>query len=287
MAGLGLLELVTQSGNSDSLALLLWDGSNAMVSPRIEDRGRTYEPIQIDPSVLRAIVWPRGRRDYGSTQDLYSEVVAVLSQYTSFPEDSVRLLAYFAFSTWFPDRLPVCPSLALFGPAYGAAMQVLRLLRCFCRRPLFLASPTASELLHLPLDLSPTLLMVRPRLNSGMESFLRASSYRGPHVARGSTVLAAHCSKVIFCGTDAILLTARTGLIDVALPCNAQMKILDDESAGEIARELQDKMLAYRLDSQGKAQVSFPQLSELSHHSQELGLTACGASLDSGTEKIV
>ena len=118
-----MIELVADPSDPSRLKLLLWDGAKATIAPRIKYGRRTYEPVALDPTVVCGVRWPTRCSDYGSTRELFDRILSLVTKNIGIAEQSARLLAYFIFSTWFPDRLTVAPGLAIVGSAVGEAIS--------------------------------------------------------------------------------------------------------------------------------------------------------------------
>lgn len=183
------IELVRGSAGSSKPNLLLWNGSVATVGPTAEYRGRHYEAAEIPASIYRGLLLPSGREDGGSVRELLDEITAIFRQLVLADRES-RLLAAFGLITWFADRSPIAPGVEISGLDQAAGVEVLRLLRCFCRHPLLLAEVTPGNFRSLPLHLSLTLLLNQQELKPAIKRLLRTSSYRGIHLRgnRGSVV---------------------------------------------------------------------------------------------------
>ena len=174
-----MLDLVADPLDPCRLKLLLWDGRNAKIAPSIKYDHRTYEPVALDPTVVCGVRWPTRRDDYGSARELFDRILSLVTENIGIAEQPARLLVYFIFSTWFPDRLTVVPGIAIVGSAVGEAIQLLRFLHCLCRRSILLVGISHADLMSLPLSVYPTLLLDRPRLTRSLRSFLSTSNRRG------------------------------------------------------------------------------------------------------------
>jgi hypothetical protein len=273
-----MIDLVADPLDAARLKLLLWDGTNAKVAPQIKYRRRTYEPVKLDPTVVCAVRWATGRNDYGSTRELFDRILSLVMKNIGIAEQPARLLVYFIFSTWFPDRLTLAPGLAIVGSDVGQAIQLLRFLYCVCRRPILLGGMSQSSLMSLPLSMSPTLLLDRPRLTHSFRSFLSTSNRRGLLAVRMGKTLDVCCPKVIYSGREEVREAVASAMLQIALqPTGVPPQAWEHERLNEIAVELQGKMLAYRLANFAKVKVSqlkganfTEQLSELA-----MNLAAC------------
>lgn len=174
------IELVRGATGVSKPNLLLWNGSVSAIGPTVEYRGRIYEAPEMPASLYRAVLLPSGREDGGPVRELLDEITSIFRQVALADRES-RLLAAFGLVTWFADRSPIAPGAEISGPDQAAGIEVLRLLRCFCRHPLLLAEVTPGNFRSLPLNMSLTLLLNQLELKRAMKRLLRTSSYRGIH----------------------------------------------------------------------------------------------------------
>jgi hypothetical protein len=273
-----MIELVADPLDPSKLKLLLWDGAKVKVAPRIKYGCRTYEPVALDPTVVCGVRWPTRRDDFGSARELFDRILSLVTENIGITEEPARLLVYFIFSSWFPDRLAVAPGLAIVGSAVGEAIQFLRFLHCVCRRPILLAGMSQADLISLPLSVYPTLLLDRPRLTRSLRSFLSTSNRRGLVAVRRGKVLDVCCPKVIYFGMEEVPAALGSAMLRITLPLTAVCgQTLDDERLNHIAAELQGKMLAYRLANFAKIRVSQLEGTNFTNQTRELAanLAAC------------
>jgi hypothetical protein len=275
------IELVADPSDSYSLNLLLWDGSSATVAPRIEYGRSLYEPIALEPSLVHAVQWPKCPLQYGSTRNLFDRVRSVIARHVEIQDTSARLLTYFAFSTWFPDRLSLAPSLAIVGPADSEGIQLLRVLRCLCRRSILLAEASQASLLSLPLQLSPSLLMNRPMLTRPLRNFLSSSNRRGLGTVKRGKVLEVCCPKAVNFGMDEIPQDLASVMIHVPLSsATGQKSVLEDGRLNDITAELQGKMLAYRLANYFRVRISDLHRMNFTHQTGEIAMNLAACIVD-------
>ena len=252
-----LIELVSGSSAPNKPDLLLWNEAKAIIAPRVEHDGRIYEAAELPASVYSATWLPSGCCNYGSARELCTAIASLFTGHLGLPEEEASLLAYFSISTWFVDCLPTAPGLAMYGPVQGQGTDVLRLLRCFCRRPLMLADVTPSGLRSLPMNLHPTLLINQPGLSPRMWTLLRTSSQHGLHVpaAKGG-ILDLHGASAVFLGADDAGKIAGGEVLHLPLAPALFHFTLDDARLEQIASDLQPKLLTYRLMNWRKVQKS-------------------------------
>jgi hypothetical protein len=273
-----MIDLVADPLDPCRLKVLLWDGTNAKIAPWIKYGRRAYKPVVLDPTVVCGVRWPTRRNDYGSTRELFDRILSLVTENIGIAEEPARLLVYFIFSTWFPDRLTVVPSIAIVGSAVGQAIHLLRFLHCVCRRSILLVGMSHADLISLPLSVCPTLLLDRPRLTRSLRSFLSTSNRRGLLAVRRGKVLGVCCPKVVYFGMEEVPEAVASAMLQVALPPTAvHGRVLDDEQLNKIGAELQNKMLAYRLANFAKIRLSQLKEANFTDQTRELGmnLAAC------------
>jgi len=247
------IELVGDPSNHGRLNLLLFDGSNLSVAPQITYRCSTYSPIALDPTVIRTVPWPHSPIKYGSTRKLFDRVLGLIAQSVEISDPYARLLTYFVFSSWFPDRLSLSPALAILGPADGEGVQLLKLLRGLCRRSMLLAEASQTNLLSLPLQVSPTLLLNRPMMTRRLQNFLSNSNRCGLGTVKAGKVLEICCPTAIYLGMDEVPPRVASSMIQVALSSSTpRRRILTERAVRDISVEIQGKMLQYRLANYSK-----------------------------------
>jgi hypothetical protein len=185
----GLLEIVRDPSGAQRPALLHWDGHHATVAPEIVIGGRHYAPPEIDPCLWRHLRLPSGFVAYGSTTQLFERICRLIAQYSGLTDGYVKLLTYFAFSSFFVDCLHTAPCVVLQGCADAEAVALLRLLGWVSRHPVLLTDAGLS----LPEWLRPTRLISQP--HRSMEKLLAAlqlsgfvtSRHGSPHEISGAT----------------------------------------------------------------------------------------------------
>jgi hypothetical protein len=276
------IDLVADPSDSYRLNLVLWDGSSATVAPRIEYGRATYEPIALEPSLVNAVQWPKCPIEFGSTRNLFGRVLGLITQHLEIREAFARLLTYFVFSTWFPDRLSLAPGLAIVGSAHSAGVQALKLLRCLCRRSILLAEASHASLLSLPLHLSPTLLLNRPVLTRGLRSFLSSSNRRGLGAVKSGKVLEVCCPKAVYFGMDEIPQDLASVMIQVPVLSATAQASVEDGALDEITAEIQGKMLAYRLANHSRVRISDLQGMNFTDQAREVAMNLSSCMDDAG-----
>jgi hypothetical protein len=168
------LELIRRDSGAGETTLLRWDGSSATIGEQFEVNGKIYRAPELN-STLRALRLPGRVAPYGSTRDLFDDILKLLIEYTDIAEEHVRKILFFILGCWLVDRLLVAPFLSVIDPLSVAKGQLLRLLSSLCRRPLMLAEATPAALSSLA-SLRPTFLFDEPNLSRRAERFLYATN---------------------------------------------------------------------------------------------------------------
>ena len=253
-----IIEPVSSSCGSGKPDLLLWNGTRAMVGPRVEHGGCMYEAAELPPSLYRATRLPCRCDDYGSARSLFAGITDLSKHHLGLPERESKLFAGFSISTWLWDRLPTALNLMISALDPELGIDVLRLLSCFCRYPLILAELTPAGFRSLPRQLPLTLLLNQSALKPNLQRLLRASSYHGLHLpGNRGTVVDLYGPKAIFCENDAAVDALSDGAIHIsAAPSSSQSSGLDERVQNEIANDFQPRLLMYRLKSFGEVPAS-------------------------------
>jgi len=267
------------SGATNQPNLLLYSEGTTISGTRVKYAGCVYEAPNFHPALLRATRLPKTAMDYGSPRELVNSIADHFRKIQNFAEREAKLLAAFCVTTWVSDRLSFAPSLMICGPDEG--VQVLRLLSCFCRRPLLLADLNAAGFRKIPRDLRFSLLLAQPNMTKSMCRLLGASGYKGLHVlANAGAVADLFCSKAVFCGMD--FENVVDDAIQIFVEPDQFSDAINERDQHVIADEFQRKLLAYRLQNVAKIQspkVGPPKLSApLRQVAMNLAASFCGDS---------
>ena len=175
------IELILDA-ETGRLNLLLSDGENYTVAPRVEYMGKVYVPPDLDPSIVQALTLPTKCTPYGSTPELFKAVQDPFLNH-GFDTEIALATTYFIFATCFLECLPAAPRLAITG-ARPEANLLLQLLGCMVRHPLPLAEVSPAGLCSLPMDLRPTLLIAQEHLSPSALRLLSTAHSPNAYVPR-------------------------------------------------------------------------------------------------------
>jgi hypothetical protein len=247
---------------SDQLELVYFDGPETEIGTTIDVLGRDYEVAQINRAFVCASVWPsRLESSYGSTADFFAAIREVFAK-CGFSEDVSVASAYFVFSTWFPELLPIAPCLLIRGPQ-SSAKCLLDILACLVRRPLHFGELDRSVLCCLPFALRPTLLFSRQSARGQTRGILSISSRPGCLLPRGTSVVNASYPMAIYGGAEFACDDLGGSVIPVHLmPILRRLPFLSARSRQELADQFQPKFAAYRAANHvavGRSQFTAPE----------------------------
>jgi len=245
-----VLELVWSDLLHTNLNLLVYKSGNPIITPFFEHSGKIYAPPIVDQTILRAIQFPSGVKSFGSVRELFDDAAHSLARKHDLPEEFIRLTTYFNFATWVPERLPSAPLLSIVAPAPAPSELLMQDLANFCRRPLLLSDPSAADLLALPFDLRPTLLLHVSHARPDLQTQLCASLRRRFFFAKRSRAVDLFGPKVV-CSRLPLKEVSRNGAaIEIALnPTRRQTPFVDPDSSDKLAADFQSRFLSYRLQA--------------------------------------
>jgi hypothetical protein len=239
-----VIELVEDLSQPSGLALLKWDRSRIITSPRIVHGGKTYVPLPLGPSVRRALRLPSGCALGGPT----TQLLAVFETLTDLAEQARRSLAAFVFASWIPDLVPVPVTLFVWAPDPVAGARVLTLLSSLCRLALALSGADAHDLTALPDYLPATLLLFLPSTSRRTRESLAALGWRGFRTCRRGRLVETVAAKAIASNTPLLDDTALRPAFVVHVPATRRsMPPVNEETLEALAKELLPLLLRYRL----------------------------------------
>ncbi len=219
--------------------LLAYDGHQEM-GPILSCEGRTYAGVTLDEDLQQALRLPTRAEDFGTIDTLLSSIADLLASYGVDPTISWQIAA-FALGTWVAECLPGIPLLNLWGPP-GTDSLLLELLRCLCRRPVGMLTPSLRELAKLPADLCPTLFLTTPK-PAALAELVAAASQSGVGVFHGGGFRRVNCAIVVY-SAEPISCTA----LDIPLITSAAYyRRITRAEAEAISDQFQPRLLGYRL----------------------------------------
>ena len=251
------IEILADPTHDYGLRLLYWNGHSARVGSRFEHGGHIYRAATLSRSFLLATRLPVRQGKRIRVGSLVARIANEIRKRLRLPADDADRIAFYCVSTWFPDVVSTLPLLLIVGmdPCYG--FQTLRLIACFCRRPLILAG-VPHNAFGFVADASPTLLIFDPRMSATVGAALQASNLQGL-LSLDRTGVHNYCfSKAVFWQPSAVDPSIlKSGVLQISLgavPAGALE--LADRELRTVADEFQPLLLTYRLENCTKVRES-------------------------------
>jgi hypothetical protein len=243
-----LLESVVDPDHPGHLLLHTWNGHRTTTARKIEHGGVAYIPKNLGSGLVQSVCFALPSLPFGTPAKLISSMRDFLSTYARLQPEVADLLVAFGLATWFCDVMTVAPVLYLLGPD-SAVSQALRLLGCFCRRPILLGDIDFAGLATLPRRLGATLLINQRYLGRRVQRTLLASNRRHFGLVHGSERLDLFGGKAFSCEDFP---GVESGLRVSLSPTPGPLPTLSDAQEQLIARNLQARLLRYRIANYDK-----------------------------------
>ncbi len=277
----GMIELVRDAAEPERAALLLWDGAKETIGPLVEHKGRFYEPLPINRSLLRQLTLPTYSRPHGSARALLWEGCKLVKDFVGLPEKLVGLVGRFALVSSIVGAVQVAPALAITGPDVSRGNRLLQLLRCLCRHSLPMTGVTPAELCSLPSGVGFTLLVSQSTISGKLHRLLDDASRRDQKILFRGGLLDLYGAQVLHSES---VLAGESGpfrSIEIPMiPTSEQLPTFDESVQHRIAADFQPKSLGYRFANYGKASSVRFDASSLTHSIRELAHSLAAATPD-------
>jgi hypothetical protein len=153
------IELIEDPEDSSRTAFAVFNGKETRYTRECECKGHLLVPVPRDGNIVRHVRFPRGAKPFESVESILGQLDSIFSQCIDLRENYRSLLTAFVLSTWFVDRLPIAPYVALVGLPRSGKSTVLKLLSLLCRRSLLTADISSAAFYRACDRLTPTLLI--------------------------------------------------------------------------------------------------------------------------------
>ena len=271
------IEIVSNPSDKNNVRLLHWNGHTAKIGTKFRRGANTYRPAAI--SFLKATRLPNGLGKRLQIGELFSKISTEFRRRLGLPDDNSDRITFFCISSWFADILPILPSLWISGPDPVLGIEVMRLIGCFCRRPLLLGTVTRGAL-DLVAEARPTLLIFDRGLNGEVEAALQAFNYRGLLSLDSRGLQSLSFSKAVFSLVQSDPASVDSGVLQVSLgAANGRAFRLSDDELTLVSDEYQQVLLTYRLSTCKRARKSQFDVPEFTFPTRATA-AALGACLD-------
>lgn len=214
------------------------------VLPRVEYEGTIFNPPQIDESVRRAIRFPKGATEYGSTAELFSKLSAECTKHFAFSESSAAITAAWVISTWLPEAFLAPPTLSIMSADIGAGMNFARFLAAIARRAIAISELTPA----VAIGVNPTLIIVDCGLGKKLRARWRIGTFRNVYVPdRAGRLEQFVISKAILAESPEANGAWGDDTLQVTLLRTDELSPISNPELDALAEEFQPKLQLFRL----------------------------------------
>jgi hypothetical protein len=251
-----ILDLVNAGTTSLSqdLSWVVWRNGEFIQAKEIECNGAMYIPPQLPKGLEGAAQLPTAIGPLVTARELVEDIETRARTFLGIPAGDAILIALFALSTFFFDRLGFAPYLTVCGPPGSGKSTLLRFLRCVTRRGLHVGGITPASLYRLTDMLSPTLLIDEADFGNDKSSreylrLLRNGNRPGADIYIGARRYRTFCPKVICSRVPVNDAALASRAVHIAmLPMVEGLQTLDEKTANMVSRELQPTLERFRLE---------------------------------------
>ena len=273
-----LIDIMTDRTRSGKLCFVTSDGNPSNFLSKFELNGHTYHPPELSNALLRAVTFPIRLGKRLAISKLVAEISNALCTNLLLAQDPADLISFFCLTTWFPDFLPIAPSLSISGIDQYYGYQVVQLVARLCRRPLLLGNTGAGW--NSVADLHPTIALFDSGSSAALGAGLEGSNYPGLNALHRSGVQNFCFSKIVFSPPGSMHPLIEDGSnIQIALATPPSFVRNTTAVLEEISNRFQPLLLTRRLANWQKVQSSRFEVREFSFPTSTVA-AALGACLD-------
>ena len=231
----------------------IYKAGNVSLTHRCEFNGDVFIPKERGIGVFNRIRLPKGAAPYGSVRAMLADISELLSACIDIDPPMAKLASGFVMSSWFPEKLPVAPYLALVGMPRSGKTTMLRLLEMLCRHGILVADITPAAFYQLYEQSTPTLIIDETSTAADQRKLghlLRSTSTPGSVALRKGASFSCYGPKA-FAWTqlphDRALIT-RCVVIPMHETDRTDLKRIMDPLIQSAAEHLQKQLLQLRLE---------------------------------------
>ncbi len=258
-----LIEMIEDPADSTKSLLAVYKNGTATYKNMLPEGPSVLVPLSRTDPAVKHICLPQGAEPYGDLQKLISDVGCVFSSCIDVERNARMLMTAFVLASWFPEKLPCAPYLALVGLPGSGKTTALRILTLLCRRGLP-TSDISSAAFYDVCDRTHPTILIDETLTAGhprtLLHLLRSSATRGFASLRENKAQLAYGLKVlswIELPNDSAL-NSRCIIISMHQTARTDLKGPDDPNILRCAAKLRRELLQFRFEHYHS--VSVPKL---------------------------
>ena len=154
-----LVEMIEDPANPAKSLLAVYKNGTVRCTEELCDRDRVLVPLSRTDQLLRHIRLPQGAEPSGGLQNLVGDVSSFFHFCLDVEQSCWLPMIAFVLSSWFPEKLPSAPYLALVGPPGSGKTTAMRILSLLCRRSLLTSDITSAAFYEVSHRMGPTILI--------------------------------------------------------------------------------------------------------------------------------
>ena len=248
-----LAEMIEHPANPAKSLLAVYSNGKVHYTDRLRVGSEVLVPFSRTAFLSRHVSLPQGAEPYGELVSLLADVGVLFHSCLSIDLAAQLLMIAYVFDSWFPEKLPVAPYLALLGPPGSGKTTAMRILSLLCRRSLLTSDISSAGFYEVSHRLGPTLLIDETATAGHPRTLLhllRSSSSRGFVSLRKDKAQMAYGPKVlawIELPNDAAL-NSRCVIIPMHRTSRTDLMRPDDSSVLQFAEKVRMRLLQFRFE---------------------------------------
>jgi hypothetical protein len=248
-----LAEMIEDPADPAKPRLAVYSNGTVRYRDKLHDGNRVLVPLSRTDFLSKHVRLPQGAESYGGLRDLIGDVGSFFHFCLDVEPVSQILMTAHVFSSWFLEKLPFAPYLALVGPPSSGKSTALRILSLLCRRGLPTSDITSAAFYDVCHRMHPTILIDETRTAGHPRTLLhllRSSSSRGFVALRKDKAQMAYGPKVLAWLElpDDAALNSRCVIIPMHKTTRADLKGPDDPNVLRFAAKVRMRLLQFRFE---------------------------------------
>lgn len=248
-----LAEMIEDPADPTKSKLAVYSNGTVRCTDKLRDGNKVLVPLPRTDPVSKHVCLPQGAEPYNQLEELIGDVGSFFHCLLDVDLDSIMLMIAYVFSTWFPEKLPFAPYLALVGPPGSGKTTALRILSLLCRRSLLTSDISPAAFYEVCDRMRPTILIDETRTAGDprrLFHLLRSSSSPGFLALRKDKAEMSYGPKVLTwleLPNDAAL-NSRCIIIPMRRTARMDLKRPDNSKSLQSAAKVRMRLLQFRFE---------------------------------------